>query len=91
MLRVIAPVLFCLDEFPRCTHLPQRLSQQLLWPSLLARRALNITMNTKSKAVLERVRSLCGALEPWKETEEVKDLEKQLDTTLAIITAGGTS
>jgi len=48
-------------------------------------------MNTKSKAVLERVRTLCGALEPWKETEEVKDLEKQLDTTLTIITAGGTS
>jgi len=48
-------------------------------------------MNTKSKAVLERVRTLCGALGPWKETQEVKDLEKQLDTTLTIITAGGTS
>jgi len=57
----------------------------------LARQALNITTNTKSKAVLERVRTLCGALEPWKETQEVKDLEKQLDTTLTVITAGGTS
>jgi tetratricopeptide (TPR) repeat protein len=56
-----------------------------------ARQALTITMHTKSRAVLERVRTVCGALEPWKETEEVKDLEKQLDTTLALITAGGTA
>ena len=49
------------------------------------------TYGPEVKAVLERVRTLCGALEPWKETEEVKDLEKQLDTTLTIITAGGTS
>jgi len=38
----------------------------------LARQALNITTNTKSKAVLERGRTLCGALEPRKETEEVQ-------------------
>src|SRR5260370_26587115 len=57
----------------------------------LARQALNITTNTQSKAVLERVRTLCGALEPWKETEEVKDLEKQLDTMLTLITAVATS
>ena len=48
-----------------------------------------ITMHTKSRAVLERVRTLHKALEPWKETEEVKDLEKQLDTTFVLITAGG--
>jgi tetratricopeptide (TPR) repeat protein len=57
----------------------------------LARQALAITTNTKSRAVLERVRTLHKALEPWKETEEVKDLEKQFDTTLALITAGGPS
>jgi hypothetical protein len=57
----------------------------------LACQALTITMHTKSRAVLERVRTLHRALEPWRETEEVKDLEKQFDTTLAFITAGGTS
>jgi len=57
----------------------------------LARQALAITTNTKSRAVLERVRTLHRVLEPWRETEEVKDLEKQFDTTLALITAGGPS
>jgi tetratricopeptide (TPR) repeat protein len=57
----------------------------------LARQALAITTNTKSRAVLERVRTLYKALEPWRETEEVKDLEEQLDTTLALITPGETS
>ena len=57
----------------------------------LARQALTITTNTKSRAVLERVRTLHKALEPWRETEEVKDLEKQLDTTFALITAGEAS
>jgi DNA-binding SARP family transcriptional activator len=43
--------------------------------------ALAITMQTKSLSVLERVRQVWKELERWKETEEVKDLERQLETT----------
>jgi DNA-binding SARP family transcriptional activator len=52
-----------------------------------ANQALALTTRTKSRAVLERVRTLCSELEPWKETETVKDLVKQLDKTVALITA----
>ncbi len=51
-----------------------------------ASQALAITTRTKSRAVLERVRTLCWELEPWKETEAVKDLAQQLDRTVALIT-----
>jgi DNA-binding SARP family transcriptional activator len=57
----------------------------------LACQALAITTNTKSRAVLERVLILRKALEPWRETEEVKDLEKQLGATLTLITPGEAS
>jgi len=51
----------------------------------LAVQALSITKQTRSRAVLERVRTLRSELEAWKETSEVHDLEKQLDTTSALI------
>ncbi|HEY6286970.1 MAG TPA: hypothetical protein VIX20_15010 [Ktedonobacteraceae bacterium] len=43
--------------------------------------ALAITMQTKSLSVLERVRLVYTELEPWKDREDVKDLERQLETT----------
>ncbi len=43
--------------------------------------ALAITTQTKSLSVLERVRQVWKELERWKDTEEVKDLERQLETT----------
>jgi hypothetical protein len=52
-----------------------------------ASQALAITTRTKSRAVLERVRVLCCELEVRKETEAVQDLAKQLDMTVALITA----
>ena len=52
-----------------------------------ANQALAITTRTKSRSVLERVRTLFSELEPWKETEAVKDLAEQLDRTAAFITA----
>jgi hypothetical protein len=53
----------------------------------LAKQALAITTRTRSLSVLERVRLVRQELEPWKETEHVKDLENHLDTTFASITA----
>jgi tetratricopeptide (TPR) repeat protein len=53
----------------------------------LAIQALAITAQTRSLRVLERVRLVRRELEPWKETEGVQDLEKQLDATFALITA----
>jgi tetratricopeptide (TPR) repeat protein len=47
----------------------------------LAIQALTITTQTKSLSVLERVRQVRKELEAWKDTEEVKDLERQLETT----------
>jgi len=46
-----------------------------------AMQALAITTQTKSLSVLERVRQVYTELEPWKEMEDVKDLERQLETT----------
>jgi len=43
--------------------------------------ALAITTQTKSLSVLERVRQVYTELEPWKDVEKVKDLERQLETT----------
>lgn len=43
--------------------------------------ALAITTQTKSLSVLERVRQVRKELEEWKDTEAVKDLEQQLETT----------
>jgi len=43
--------------------------------------ALAITAQTKSLSVLERARQVRKELERWKDTEEVKDLERQLETT----------
>ncbi len=43
--------------------------------------ALTITAQTKSLSVLERVRQVHKELEAWKDTEAVKDLERQLETT----------
>lgn len=43
--------------------------------------ALTITTQTKSLSVLERVRQVRKELEAWKDAEEVKDLERQLETT----------
>ncbi len=51
----------------------------------LASQALVITVRTKSRAVLERVRTVRQELEPWKETNQVKELEHQLDTTATLI------
>ena len=47
--------------------------------------ALAITTQTKSLSVLERVRQVRTELEPWKDMEEVKDLERHLETTSALI------
>ena len=47
----------------------------------LAIQALVITTQTKSLSVLERVRQVRKELEDWKDTEEVKDLERHLETT----------
>jgi DNA-binding SARP family transcriptional activator len=47
----------------------------------LASQALSITTQTKSLSVLERVRQVRKELEAWKDTEEVKDLERHLETT----------
>jgi len=47
--------------------------------------ALAITAQTKSLSVLERVRQVRQELEAWKDTQEVKDLERQLETTSARI------
>lgn len=52
----------------------------------LATQALSVTKQTKSRAVLERVRMVHSELETWKETSEVRELEKQLDETLTLIT-----
>ena len=46
-----------------------------------AMQALAITTQTKSLSVLERVRQVYTELEPWKDMEDVKDLERQLETT----------
>ena len=43
--------------------------------------ALAITTQTKSLSVLERVRQVRKELEMWKDTEEVKVLERHLETT----------
>ena len=43
--------------------------------------ALAITTQTKSLSVLERVRHVRNELEAWKDTQEVKDLERHLETT----------
>jgi hypothetical protein len=43
--------------------------------------ALAITTQTKSLSVLERVRQVRNELESWKDTQDVKDLERQLETT----------
>jgi len=51
-----------------------------------AKQALAITTHTRSLSVLERVRLVRRELEPWKEAEDVKDLEKHLDMTFASIT-----
>jgi len=48
--------------------------------------ALTITTQTKSLSVLERVRQVRKELEAWKDAEEVKDLERQLETTSIRIT-----
>lgn len=53
----------------------------------LANQALTITVQTKSRAVLERVRTLHQELEPWKGTKEVKDLSRHLDKMAALIIA----
>jgi len=47
--------------------------------------ALAITMQTKSLSVLERVRQVRKELEAWQDTEDVKDLERQLETTSILI------
>ena len=47
--------------------------------------ALAITTQTKSLSVLERVRQVRKELEAWKDTEEVKDLERHLETTSVLI------
>jgi tetratricopeptide (TPR) repeat protein len=46
-----------------------------------ALQALTITTQTKSLRVLERVRQVYAELEPWKDMEDVKNLERQLETT----------
>ena len=51
-----------------------------------AKQALAITTHTRSLSVLERVRLVRREMEPWKEAEGVKDLEKHLDMTFASIT-----
>ena len=53
----------------------------------LAVQALSITKQTKSKFVLERIRTVRSELEAWKEADEVKYLEKQLGITSTLITA----
>lgn len=52
----------------------------------LTRQALFVTKQTKSRAVLERVRIVYAELETWKETNKVRALEEQLDGTLTLIT-----
>ncbi len=52
----------------------------------LASQALSITKQTKSRAVLERIRMVHSELEEWKEINEVRDLKKQFDETLTVIT-----
>jgi hypothetical protein len=47
--------------------------------------ALAITTQTKSLSVLERVRQVRKELEMWKEMGDVKDLERQLETTAVLI------
>jgi hypothetical protein len=44
-------------------------------------RACQYTMQTKSLSVLGRIRQVYTELEPWKDMEDVKDLERQLETT----------
>jgi tetratricopeptide (TPR) repeat protein len=46
-----------------------------------AMQALAITTQTRSLSVLERVRQVYTELEPWKDMEDVKNLERQLETT----------
>ena len=53
----------------------------------LARQALSITKQTRSRSVLERVRMIRSELDDWKQTNEVQDLEKQLHMTSKFITA----
>ena len=52
----------------------------------LAKHALTITLQTKSRTVLERIRRVHSELGAWKETEEVKDLANQIDTVSLLIT-----
>lgn len=52
-----------------------------------ALQALTLTVQTRSSHVLSRVRLVREALEPWKETKSVQELEKSLDATFALITA----
>jgi hypothetical protein len=47
--------------------------------------ALAITTQTKSLSVLELVRQVRKELEMWKDTEEVKALERHLETTSVLI------
>ncbi|BCL79635.1 hypothetical protein ccbrp13_21000 [Ktedonobacteria bacterium brp13] len=51
----------------------------------LADQALSLTKQTKSRSVLERVRIVLSELDAWKETNEVQELEKQLNTTSTFI------
>ncbi len=52
-----------------------------------AQHALDLTTQTRSMSVLERVRRVRQELEPWKETESVQALEQHLDATFALIIA----
>lgn len=52
------------------------------------KQALAITSQTNSMSVLQRIRNLRNKLEPWKNTQCIKDLDEQFATTLMSITYG---
>ena len=53
----------------------------------LAHQALSMTIQTRSMSVLQRLGRLRRNLEPWKTLPAVKDIDEQLNTTLAMITS----
>jgi transcriptional regulator with XRE-family HTH domain len=53
----------------------------------VAGEALVITAQTRSLRVFSQVRTLRSALEPWKESAPVQELEQQMSNTLAVIVA----
>lgn len=58
---------------------------EILKACQLADKALSLTAQIKSRAVLERIRTVRSELDTWKETSAVQDLERQIDRTHALI------